>query len=84
MILPTDGFLGNLRDKEKFIKMDSSWNASAVTDTSATLPETTLVTHAVGLLNIYEYNMTKDDVGNTFLTPLSGESFATLNTNGGK
>ena len=81
--ITTDGFLGNLRDKEKFIKMDSSWNASAVTDTSATLPETTVVTHAVGLLNIYEYNMTKDDVGNTFLTPLSGESFATLNTNGG-
>ncbi len=78
----TDGFLGNLRDKENFLKTDSSWNASVVTDTSAPLPETTLVTNTVGLLSIYEYNMTRDNTNNTFLTPRYGESFATLNTNG--
>ncbi|HIS38939.1 MAG TPA: hypothetical protein IAB45_05460 [Candidatus Onthousia faecavium] len=51
-----DGFLGNLREPEKFIKMDSEWN---VTETSATTKpaETTMVTAPVGLLNIYEYTM---------------------------
>ena len=51
-----DGFLGNLREPEKFIKMDSVWNATLTTSTSK--PEsTTMVTDAVGLLNIYEYTM---------------------------
>ena len=51
-----DGFLGNLREPEKFIKMDSVWNATLTTSTSK--PEsTTMVTDAVGLLNIYEYKM---------------------------
>ena len=50
-----DGFLGNLREPEKFIKMDSVWNA---TETTATKPaETTMVAAPVGLLNIYEYTM---------------------------
>ena len=53
-----DGFLGTLREREKFIKMDSMWNASSVNDTSASLPTTTLVTNAVGLINVYEYKMT--------------------------
>ncbi len=49
-----DGFLGNLREPEKFIKTDSIWNATMTTD--ATKPEkTTLITNAVGLLNNYEY-----------------------------
>ncbi len=51
-----DGFLGNLREPDKFIKTDSVWNATMTTST--TKPEkTTMVTDAVGLLNIYEYTM---------------------------
>ena len=51
-----DGFLGNLRESDKFIKTDSVWNATLTTAT--TKPEkTTMVTDAVGLLNIYEYTM---------------------------
>ena len=51
-----DGFLGNLREPDKFIKKDSVWNATMTTET--TKPEkTTMVTDAVGLLNIYEYTM---------------------------
>ena len=51
-----DGFLGNLREPEKFIKTDSVWNATMTTE--RTKPEkTTMVTDAVGLLNIYEYEI---------------------------
>ena len=51
-----DGFLGNLREPDKFIKTDSVWNATMTTET--TKPEkTTMVTDAVGLLNIYEYTI---------------------------
>ncbi len=51
-----DGFLGNLREPEKFIKTDSVWNATMTTE--KTKPEkTTMVTNAVGLLNVYEYTM---------------------------
>ena len=51
-----DGFLGNLREPNKFIKTDSVWNATLTTAT--TKPEkTTMVTDAVGLLNMYEYTM---------------------------
>ena len=55
-----DGFLGNLRDYENFIKTDSVWNATLdATDlVSITKPaETTMVEDAVGLLNMYEYRM---------------------------
>ena len=52
-----DGFLYNLRDYERFIKLDSKWNATMMSDTSKP-PETTIVEDAVGLLNIYEYAMT--------------------------
>ena len=51
-----DGFLGNLRAPDKFIKTDSVWNATMTTeDTKPT--KTTMVTDVVGLLNIYEYTM---------------------------
>ena len=51
-----DGFLGNLREPDKFIKTDSVWNATMTEET--TKPEkTTMVTDAVGLLSIYEYTM---------------------------
>ncbi len=50
-----DGFLGNLREPDKFIKTDSVWNATSIT--GYTKPEkTTMVTDAVGLLNYYEYS----------------------------
>ena len=51
-----DGFLGNLRDPEQFIKMDSKWNATMMSDTSKP-PETSIVEDPVGLLNLYEYTM---------------------------
>ena len=51
-----DGFLGNLRDYENFIKTDSVWNATGGIPTMKPA-KTTMVTSAVGLLNIYEYTM---------------------------
>ena len=51
-----DGFLGNLREPEKFIKTDSVWNATMTKETTKPA-KTTMVTDAVGLLNIYEYTM---------------------------
>ena len=51
-----DGFLGNLREPNKFIKTDSVWNATLTTDTTKP-KKTTMVTDTVGLLNIYEYTM---------------------------
>ena len=51
-----DGFLGNLREPEKFIKTDSVWNATLTTATTKPA-KTTMVTSAVGLLNMYEYTM---------------------------
>ena len=54
-----DGFLGNLREPDKFIKTDSVWNATMtdIHSDSDKLAKTTMVTDAVGLLNIYEYTM---------------------------
>ncbi len=51
-----DGFLGNLREPDKFIKTDSVWNATLTTATTKPA-KTTMVTDAVGLLNVYEYTM---------------------------
>ena len=55
-----DGFLYNLREPDKFIKMDSKWNASMVVDGKLPSEEEggTIVEDTVGLLNVYEYNMT--------------------------
>ncbi len=53
-----DGFLGNLRDYEKFIVTDAVWDATRDSTSlgSITRPNgTTTVTDAVGLLNMYEY-----------------------------
>ena len=61
-----DGFLGNLREPEKFIKMDSKWNASQMSDASKPPSESeggTIVEDAVGLLNIYEYAITGGSSG---------------------
>ena len=51
-----DGFLGNLREPEKFIKTDSVWNATMTTENTKPA-KTTLVTDTVGLINRYEYAM---------------------------
>ena len=53
-----DGFLGNLRDYEKFIVTDAKWDATmdATSLGNITRPNgTTTVTASVGLLNMYEY-----------------------------
>ena len=53
-----DGFLGNLRDYEEFIVTNAVWDATldATSLGSIARPNgTTVVTNAVGLLNIYEY-----------------------------
>ena len=53
-----DGFLGNLRDYESFIVVNSEWNATMDNRKlgNITRPNrTTIVTDAVGLLNMYEY-----------------------------
>ena len=55
-----DGFLGNLRQPEKFIKMDSKWNASQMSNSNKPPSESeegTVVEDPVGLLNLYEYAM---------------------------
>ena len=54
--ISVDGFLGNLREPEKFIKMNSVWNATETAETTK-LAKTTLVTDPVGLLNSYEHTM---------------------------
>ena len=53
-----DGFLGNLREPDKFIVTDAVWDATLDSTSlgSITRPNgTTTVTDAVGLLNMYEY-----------------------------
>ena len=51
-----DGFLGNLREPDKFIKTGSVWNATMTTDITKPA-KTTMITDTIGLLNIYEYTM---------------------------
>ena len=70
-----DGFLGNLRQPEKFIKMDSKWNASMMSDTSKPPSEEeggTIIEDAVGLLNAFEITM----IGNSYLS--NGLNWSTL------
>ena len=76
-----DGFLGNLRDYKNFIKTDSKWNATIITDTTKP-PKTTIVTDAVGLLNIYEY--IKSYTGTTYEKGYlnNGLNWWTLTSNG--
>ena len=53
-----DGFLGNLRDYEKFIVTDAVWDATMDANDLGRIQRpdgTTTVTAAVGLLNMYEY-----------------------------
>ena len=55
-----EDFLSTLYNYENIIVMDASWNAtnsnaSSTSEVSTKLPETTMVTAPVGLLNSYEY-----------------------------
>ena len=49
-----DGFLGNLREPEKFIVTDAAWDITQTT--SSTRPESTVLYNStIGMLNYYEY-----------------------------
>ena len=54
-----DGFLGNLRDYEDFIVIDTKWNATLdgtnLGNITRPSDDGTIVTSTVGLLNAYEY-----------------------------
>ena len=50
-----DGFLGNLREPDKFIVTNAKWNATERTSIEERPPETIIVEDTVGLLNMYEY-----------------------------
>ena len=53
-----DGFLGNLREPDKFIVTDAVWDATLDIRNSGSITRpngTTTVTASVGLLNMYEY-----------------------------
>ena len=66
-----DGFLGNLREPEDFIVMDAKWNATADNTLlgNITRPSDsgTVVTDAVGLLNMYEYQSSNNGGNNGYL-----------------
>ena len=49
------GFLSNLREPDKFIKSDSVWNFTTISNISKPA-KTNLVTSKVGILNVYEYS----------------------------
>ena len=91
-----DGFLGNLRDYENFIVTDAKWNATEDSTSlgSITRPSNsgTIVTDAVGLLNMYEYQSSNNSETNGYLTnglvwwtltPYSSSRVWTVNNNGG-
>ena len=53
-----DGFLGNLREPEKFIETNAKWDATMDATALGSIQRpngTTIVEDAVGLLNMYEY-----------------------------
>ena len=50
-----EDFLSTLYNYENIIVTDASWNATQTSNESTKLPETTMVTAPVGLLNSYEY-----------------------------
>ena len=90
-----DGFLGNLRDYENFIVTDAKWNATldATSLGSITRPSDsgTIVTDAVGLLNMYEYQSSNNGETNGYLnnglywwtlTPYSSSSVRYVSSNG--
>ena len=89
-----DGFLGNLRDYEKFIVTDAKWDATmdATSLGNITRPNgTTTVTASVGLLNMYEYQSSNNGGTDGYLnnglywwtlTPNSSSYVRYVNRNG--
>ena len=90
-----DGFLGNLREPEKFIVMDAKWNATEDATSLGNIQRPsdsgTIVTDAVGLLNMYEYQSSNNGGTNGYLntglywwtlTPYSTSSVWGVNGNG--
>ena len=74
-----DGFLGNLRDYERFIKIDSKWNDNITNGTYK--PQGEMITMPVGLLNLYEYTMSCSTTSqNCYLN--NGLSWWTISNNG--
>ncbi len=92
-----DGFLGNLRNYENFIVTDAKWDATEDNRKlgDLTRPDgTTVVTDAVGLLNIYEYQSSyrgencKDCYLNNkadwvTLTPYNSKNMVSIGADGG-
>ena len=65
-----DGFLGNLRDYENFIVTDSKWDATLDSTEFGNIERpngTTVVTDAIGLLNMYEYQSSNNGGTNGYL-----------------
>ena len=78
-----DGFLGNLRESEKYIVMEAKWNATMDDRElgSITRPsdDGTIVEDAVGLLNVYEYQSSNNGGTNGYLN--NGLQWWTLTPN---
>ncbi len=89
-----DGFLYNLRDYENFIVTDATWDATEDTSElgNITRPNgTTVVTDAVGLLNMYEYQSSNNGETDGYLnngltwwtlTPYSASGVRGVNNDG--
>ena len=87
-----DGFLGNLREPEEFIVMDAKWNATEDATSLGNIQRPsdsgTIVTDAVGLLNMYEYQSSNNGGTDGYLnnglywwtlTPYSASSVRDVN-----
>ncbi len=59
-----DGFLGTLREPDKFIETKSMWNATP-TEQADKPPKTVMLQNAVGLLNIYEFTMSHKNLSSS-------------------
>ena len=65
-----DGFLGNLREPEKFIVMDAKWDTTEDNTKLGSIKRPngiSTVTASVGLLNMYEYQMSNNGGSNGYL-----------------
>ena len=65
-----DGFLGNLREPEKFIVMDAKWDTTEDNTKLGSIKRPngiSTVTTSVGLLNMYEYQMSNNGGSNGYL-----------------
>ena len=89
-----DGFLGNLREPDKFIVIDSKWDATMDSNDLGSMARpngATTVTDAVGLLIMYEYQSSNNGGTNGYLnnglywwtlTPYSASNVRLVNYRG--